>query len=194
LEGPAYFVSHGNESFPQLILVLQGQGITIDLAGNTFISKSGITSSTFAHVPDAPVNSFELTLPQGPYSALAANGNLCAQSLKMPTEFIAQNGAELHQETPIEVEGCPYTLSVSSKIKKQTLTLSVAVPASGKLKASGKGVTSMSKSSKGRETVTLTLHQNKAGKFNTNIKLAFVPSSKKSGKHLAKSLKVKFKK
>jgi hypothetical protein len=105
LEGPAYFVSHGNESFPQLILVLQGQGITIDLAGNTFISKSGITSSTFAHVPDAPVNSFELTLPQGPYSALAANGNLCAQSLKMPTEFIAQNGAELHQETPIEVEG-----------------------------------------------------------------------------------------
>ena len=67
LEGPAYFVSHGNEAFPQLILVLQGYGITIDLVGDTFISKAGITSSTFAHVPDAPVSSFELTLPQGKY-------------------------------------------------------------------------------------------------------------------------------
>jgi len=95
LEGPAYFVSHGNEAFPQLILVLQGYGITIDLVGDTFISKAGITSSTFAHVPDAPVSSFELTLPQGKYSALTANANLCTVKggLKMPTEFVAQNGA-----------------------------------------------------------------------------------------------------
>ena len=109
LEGPAYFVSHGNEAFPQLILVLQGYGITIDLVGDTFISKAGITSSTFAHVPDAPVSSFELTLPQGKFSALTANANLCTVKggLKMPTEFVAQNGAVIHQSTPISVSGCP---------------------------------------------------------------------------------------
>ncbi len=78
LEGPAYFVSNGGEAFPNLIVVLQGYGVTVDLVGDTFISKTGITSSTFKTVPDAPVGSFELTLPQGPYSALAANGNLCA--------------------------------------------------------------------------------------------------------------------
>jgi hypothetical protein len=59
-------------------MVLQGYGVTIDLVGATFISKSGITSTTFKTVPDQPFSSFELTLPEGPYSALAANGNLCA--------------------------------------------------------------------------------------------------------------------
>ena len=59
-------------------MVLQGDGVTIDLVGDTFISKSGITSSTFKTVPDQPVSSFELELPEKQYSALAANRNLCA--------------------------------------------------------------------------------------------------------------------
>jgi hypothetical protein len=78
LVGPAYFVSHGGAKFPELVVVLQGYGITIELHGETFISKAGITSSTFRTVPDQPVTSFELTLPQGRGSALAAIGNLCA--------------------------------------------------------------------------------------------------------------------
>ncbi len=77
LAGPAYFVSYGGAKFPELVLVLQGYGVTIELHGETFISKAGITSSTFHAVPDQPVSSFELTLPQGPNSALAANGSLC---------------------------------------------------------------------------------------------------------------------
>jgi hypothetical protein len=78
LEGPAYFVSYGGAKFPELVIVLQGYGFTIDLHGETFINKEGVTSSTFHTIPDQPVTSFELTLPQGPDSALAANGNLCA--------------------------------------------------------------------------------------------------------------------
>jgi hypothetical protein len=107
LEGPAYFVSHGGEAFPSLIMVLQGYGITIDLVGTTFISKAGITSSTFKAVPDQPVSSFELTLPEGKYSALAANGNLCTSRLAVPTAFVGQNGLEIHQSTPVSVTGCP---------------------------------------------------------------------------------------
>jgi uncharacterized repeat protein (TIGR01451 family) len=147
LEGPAIFVSHGGEAFPSLIVVLQGYGVTIDLVGSTFISKSGITSSTFKTVPDAPVGSFELTLPEGKFSALAANGNLCASTktvtvskrvtrrihghtrrvtvkvkksvaaaLAMPTEFVAQNGAVIHQTTPISVTGCA---KVKPAVKKK---------------------------------------------------------------------------
>jgi hypothetical protein len=106
LTGPAYFVSHGGEAFPNLIVILQGYGVRVDLIGDTFINKAGVTSSTFNQVPDVPVKTFELYLPQGPDSALAANGNLCNSALKMPTIFTAQNGASIHQTTPITVTGC----------------------------------------------------------------------------------------
>jgi hypothetical protein len=138
LSGPVYFVSHGGEAFPSLVAVLQGDGVRVDLTGTTFIDKHGITSSTFKTVPDVPVSTFELYLPQGPYSALAANGNLCSltatrtvrrkvtkrvrghtihktlishvatpATLGMPTEIVGQNGAVVHQSTPVQVTGCP---------------------------------------------------------------------------------------
>jgi hypothetical protein len=106
LEGPAIFVSHGGEAFPSLTMVLQGYGVTVDLVGTTFISKAGITSTTFKTVPDVPFNNFQLTLPQGKFSALAANGNLCTSKLAMPTEFLAQNGAKINESTKISVTGC----------------------------------------------------------------------------------------
>ncbi len=107
LTGPVYFVSHGGEAFPSLEIVLQGYGVKVILVGSTFISKAGVTSTTFKTIPDNPVNSFELTLPQGPYSALTANGNLCNQKLVMPTEFVGQNGMVAHQNTLVGVSGCP---------------------------------------------------------------------------------------
>ncbi len=118
IEGPTYFVSHAGEEFPSLIAVLQGYGVTVDLVGSTFISgKTNITSSTFKNVPDVPIQSFELSLPQGKYSALAANGNLCKTKLTMPTAFTGQNGAVLHQSTPISVTGC-----AKIKVKKTKKT------------------------------------------------------------------------
>jgi hypothetical protein len=105
--GPAYFVSHGGAKFPELIIVLSGGGVSVQLHGETFISKAGITSSTFRQVPDVPIGAFELHLPEGPGSALAANGNLCTSTLKMPTTFVAQNGMSIHQSTPVTATGCP---------------------------------------------------------------------------------------
>jgi hypothetical protein len=120
LEGPVYFVSHGGEAFPSLIAVLQGDGVRVDLTGTTFISKSGITSSTFKTVPDVPVNSFEIYLPEGRFSALTANGNLCKVKggLRMPSEFVAQNGAVFKQATKIAVTGCAAGKARRSKHKR----------------------------------------------------------------------------
>jgi hypothetical protein len=131
LTGPAYFVSHGDEAFPSLIVVLQGYGVTVDLVGTTFISKSGITSSTFKQVPDVPIGSFELVLPEGPFSALAANGNLCKGSLAIPTEFTGQNGAFLKQTTKMTVSGCPKAKQAAKQKTKGKRT-------KGKRKANGR--------------------------------------------------------
>jgi hypothetical protein len=111
LSGPAYFVSHGSAAFPDLVLVLQGEGVTIDLVGSTDI-KDGITYSRFEAVPDAPFTSFELNAPQGPYSILGANVpasadyNLCGQSLTMPTVLTGQNGVVVKQNTKLAITGC----------------------------------------------------------------------------------------
>jgi hypothetical protein len=196
LSGPAYFVSHGGEEFPSLTIVLQGDGVKVELVGSTFISKKGITSSTFKTVPDVPFQTFELTLPQGKYAALAAHlpdsakGSFCGQSLRMPTEMTAHNGVTIHRSTPITVTGCPSAISViSSRVDKRTLTMSVYVPAAGKLTASGTGVARTSKSSAGQQILTLALDQKKAGRRRAKIKLVFSP---KHGRRQTKTLKATF--
>ncbi len=66
LEGPAYFVSHGGEAFPSLEVVLQGDGVKIVLTGNTFISKAGITSSTFKNGARPARHQLRTDTPRGP--------------------------------------------------------------------------------------------------------------------------------
>ncbi|HTD58962.1 MAG TPA: hypothetical protein VK672_08720, partial [Solirubrobacteraceae bacterium] len=86
------------------------------------ISKSGITSSTFKTIPDVPVGTFELNLPQGKYSALAANVNLCTTTkLSMPTQFTAQNGAVIKTSTPIVPTGCAKKAHKAGKHHKGTI-------------------------------------------------------------------------
>jgi hypothetical protein len=105
-----------------------------------------------ATLPDCRV-SFELTLPEGPYSALAANGDLCSLTktvtvkkkvtvrvkgrrktetrrvretqpgtLEVPSAFVGQNGAEIHQDTPVTVSGCPRATAKDASKKKHKRT------------------------------------------------------------------------
>jgi len=112
LSGPAILVSHGGAAFPDVEFVLQGQGVTVVLDGATQI-KNGITYSHFDTLPDAPITSFDTVLPQGPHSILGsflpvrANHSFCGQQLTMPTTITGQNGAEIKQNTPVTVTGCP---------------------------------------------------------------------------------------
>jgi hypothetical protein len=130
LTGPAYLVSHGGAAFPDVEFILQGEGVTIVLDGQTQI-KRGITYSHFDTVPDAPISSFETVLPEGPHSALTIplsttrpKTSLCGESLVMPTSIVGQNGASVSQSTKVAVTGCakPKVLTRAQKLSHALAT------------------------------------------------------------------------
>jgi hypothetical protein len=144
LKGPAYLISHGGESFPDLDLVLQGDGVEVVLVGHTHISSAGITTSTFESLPDVPISSVTVDLPMGPDSALDTDGRLCRTKLLAPTTVIAQSGAKITQSTQISVSGCPIEL-ISHKRHGSRVTVTVWTPQAGLLTISGRGVKAVRK-------------------------------------------------
>jgi hypothetical protein len=118
LEGPVYFVSHGGAKFPEVVVVLQADNVSLELHGETFISKTGVTSATFRTVPDAPFETAEVFVPTGPNSEFAAIGDICTETLTMPNSFTPQSGTEIKQSTKIAVTGCPKPKKVKKKAKK----------------------------------------------------------------------------
>jgi hypothetical protein len=123
LTGPAYLVSHGGLALPDLVMVLQGEGITLEEEGQLRIER-GVASSTFRALPDVPLSTLDLVLSMGPHSAftvgLPAERGLCSQTLKMPTAITAQNGAQVKQVTRVAVSGCPEHKQAGEKADKQT--------------------------------------------------------------------------
>jgi hypothetical protein len=122
MTGPAYLVSkngtgitHHGESktekeeaaFPNIVLVLQGEGVRINLTGGLFVSEKNITSVTFRTIPDVPIRRLDLTLPEAKTSILAASAGLCTKKpLRMTTAITAQNGARLKPAVTVGVSGC----------------------------------------------------------------------------------------
>ncbi len=129
LTGPIYLVSHGNAAWPDAELVLQGEGVTVILDGQTAIKK-GVTTSSFLAVPDAPFESVEATLPEGPHSALTTNlplkdhYSLCGQHLTIPTALGGQNGAAVNESVRVSVQGCHAVKAGKARrlTRKQKLT------------------------------------------------------------------------
>jgi hypothetical protein len=177
LSGPAYFVSHGGAAFPDLDLVLSADGVTVILVGNTNISK-GVTTTNFASTPDVPFTGFELKLPSGPNSAVAAVGNLCKQSLVMPTTITAQNGKTMKQNTIVAVSACPVTV-LSSHAKGNKAVVTVKAPAAGRVSAGGTNLKTISTRPGKAQKVTLEVPLTSGRRpLTVSVRIGFVPKVK----------------
>jgi hypothetical protein len=198
LKGSAYLVSHGGEAFPDLDIVLEGDGVTVILTGNTKITK-GITSSTFASIPDVPVTSFVLNLPVGPHSALTANGSLCVKPLVMPTTIVAQSGATIKQSTNISVAGCPVEI-VSHRVVHHKLLLGVRTFSAGRITVKGKDLKTVARRLSKATMTTIKVPLTRKGlaalrkhrKLKIRVRVAFVPKAK-GGASSSASVTVAFK-
>ena len=193
MTGPAYLVSHGGAAFPDLDLVLEGNGVRVILVGNTDIKK-GITTTTFAANPDVPVTSFVLKLPTGPHSALAAFGNLCTKKLVLPTSIVAQNGAQFKQNTVISVTGCPVRI-VRRRVSGNTAILTVQTYEAGRLSAAGTSLSRVSRRLGKAASTVLRVPLSRKGRrrhrpFRTRVRVGFVPSNR--GPHSTASTLVRF--
>jgi hypothetical protein len=191
LSGPAYLVSHGGQAFPDLDLLLEGDGgVRVILESHTDI-KNGITKSTFPSIPDVPASSFVLDLPQGANSALTAVGTLCTQTLTMPTTITAQSGAVIKQNTNIAVAGCTGGKGktrikiLSAKVKHNKLVLRVQTFAPGRVSVKNRNLrTKFRKFSKaGKFTIKAPLSRKgvkgqRLHKLRFKARVGFLPKSK----------------
>ncbi|MHB1808839.1 MAG: hypothetical protein ACYCU0_06045 [Solirubrobacteraceae bacterium] len=201
LTGKAYYVSLGHEGFPNLDVVLEGDGVKIVLVGTTNIS-GGVTTTTFPAVPDVPVKTFTLTLPQSEHSALSGEGSLCRSPLKLPTTIVGQNGAKLTQTTQLEVAGCPIVV-IKHKVKGRKVTITLRTPAAGKVLVSGRGIVRKVKKASKAKIVTVTEKLSKAGlrklakakkhRLVVHVHVKFTAQGGAKPKQSKASLKVRFK-
>jgi hypothetical protein len=183
VKGPAILVSHGGRAFPDLNLLLEGEGVRVILVGNTDIKK-GVTKTTFASTPDVPVSSITVNLPAGPHSALTGFGDLCAKPLVMPTVITGQNGTVVKQNTKIRVAGCGVRV-VGRKVVGSTAYISVQTFSGGRVSASGHFVSSRIRRLRGATgSALIKVPLNGAGRrrhrpFSVRIRVGFVPSNRK---------------
>jgi hypothetical protein len=195
LIGPAILVSHGGAAFPDLDLVLEANGVRTILVGNTDIKK-GITTTTFASTPDVPVSSITVNLPLGSHSALAANGNLCASKLVMPTTITGQNGTVVTQNTQIGVVGCGVRI-VGHKVVGNTAFLTVQTYGAGRISGKGTGLANtFRRFSKAQKKATLKVPLSRGGRgrhrpFKVRLRVGFVPKAK-GGKSSSSFVTVSF--
>jgi hypothetical protein len=172
LSGPVYLVSYGSAQFPDIVMVLQGEGVTVDVEGQSFVSSKGVLKVTFAAVPDAPISAFETVLPAGPYSQFTSvksikvpSASQCGESLVAPVTMVAHDGAQLTAKPQLTIAGCGPQVSVlAARATTSGVAVTVNTSARGRLMIGGAGLRTVIVGNAGAGRHRLTLALTRAGK------------------------------
>jgi len=83
----------------------------------------------------------------------------------MPTEITGQNGAVIRQTTAIAATGCPPSLTITkTRIKGNTVLVTVKLAKAGTVKITGRGLRSTTKRNVSAGTHTITIPLTKTGR------------------------------
>ncbi len=175
LTGPIYLVSNGSAKFPNVTMVLQGEGVTLVVEGESNVSSKGVLKATFASIPDAPFSTFEASLPKRPFSEFTsartvgrAQASQCGQELVAPVSMTAQNGLTHNENVKVQIEGCPpaepEVSLVKAKAGRRGLTVTVRTSMKGRLRIAGGGLRTLVRSAVGKGTHTYTLAYTASGR------------------------------
>lgn len=113
LSGPTYLVSRGTAARPEIVIILQGESVVLELAGALKITSSHALIFSIGNVPDAPISSLQVNLPAGPGAVLGANdlskatGSLCDKRLVLKMNVTGQNGVVVKAAPRVSITGCP---------------------------------------------------------------------------------------
>jgi hypothetical protein len=183
LTGPAYIVAV-NGTLPKIVLLLAGGGVDLTLESRIGVDKAtGRVVATFGGIPDVPLTSFDLDLPQGPHSVLEASGTtLCGKAVTLGLAAVGQNGKALRvAEQPVDIAGCP--VSARATTSGSVVKVKVSAPGAGRLTVSGPGLRaakrSVAKAGSYMITTRLTAKARatlaRRGRLSVQVRVAYVP-------------------
>lgn len=203
LTGPVYFVRGERKNpktgrivktLPKLFIPLSADGVTINVHASSDVRGDRLVT-TFDDLPDAPFSSFDLQVDGGKHGILAVSGaNVCAGTQIADAQFTGQN--DKVAEAAITM-GTPCALGiVKSSHTATALKAVVGGVGAGKLSATGKGLTNVSRTITSATTVTLTVKLAKSTRralargrdVKVKVSLAFTPKGAKKAKRAVKTL------
>ena len=160
LKGNAWLVGH-NARLPTLEVRLNGSGV--ELRQSAMIKYGTGYASTFGQVPDVPVSSFEIDVPQGAHALLGIAGSICNKKYSMPVNYTGQDGRVRVQIVRLKVEDCPVIVKSARSLKGRRARLIVKAPSAGRLTVTGGGIAGAKHTFKKAGIVGITVKLSKTG-------------------------------
>jgi hypothetical protein len=165
LTGPVYFVEGLRKSasgrtirtLPKLWIPLSGDGVTIDVNADSEVRNDRLVT-TFDKIPDAPIESFDLSINGGKHGIIVVSGKpgTCDRSKIVDGELTGQSETVTRIAPTMSVEGCKPKVK-KKKSTSKSLTVQVTNVGPGKVTVSGAGLVKGVRTLKSSTSATMTL-------------------------------------
>ena len=117
---------------------LNGSGV--ELRQSAIIKYGTGYASTFGQVPDVPVSSFRINVPQGAHALLGIAGSICNKRYSMPVNDTGQDGRVRVQIVRLKVDDCPVIVTGARSLRGHRALLTIKTPLAGRLTVTGSGI------------------------------------------------------